>query len=381
MATPKKVVKSKAEIKPPLLKKSIKPPGACWDLYKHGLSYSLLAKFIVCRERFRLRTVEGLTPDGKKDAIEFGSIFHKALELYAKGYTQSKILAHFRTLSRTKNKRSRESFDPLLCRIATTMLPMYTSHWKHELAQIKYFETEKDFEILHNTGLGHLIPLRGKRDEGFIKNGKLWLQENKTKSQINEELIIQTLSQMLQPMLYLYSFQHDYPGKEIGGILYNIVRKPNLQQGKDSENNYIQRIVNDIESRPDHYFKMFSAEISHQDIQNWVAKYLNPLLCQVALWWESIKHNPFDPWTTPKRNLGIAKDPEDAKVLVQNPHHFLAPFGVYNPMSTGLGEYFGKVTYGVDSGLRYDPDVFPELDIEFPSPKPKRVKNGKETKR
>ena len=347
------------------LKKGIKPPTG-WDLYEHGVSYSLLSKFIVCRERFRLRVVEGLVPGGTKEAMEFGTIFHKGLELSALGYTHTRILAYFNAKSRTRMAgRKRLNYDPMLCKIATMMLPMYKSHWSEVLGKIKYFESEQKFRVLHRTSTGFTVPLNGKRDEGFTKDGKIWLQENKTKSTISEDQIIQTLSSMLQPMLYLYSFQHDHPGKELGGILYNVIRKPGLEQGKASERDYLNRIKKDIEDRPDHYFKMFEVDISHEDVQRWVTRYLDPLLCQVCIWWESIKHNPFDPWTTPDPRVvnweGLSEDLKE-KSLVANPHHFLRPFGVYDAMSHGLGDYFSRVVHGTDQGLEFNAEIFPELN-------------------
>jgi len=32
-----------------------------WDLHKHGISYSMISRFLECRERFRLANVEAWT--------------------------------------------------------------------------------------------------------------------------------------------------------------------------------------------------------------------------------------------------------------------------------------------------------------------------------
>jgi hypothetical protein len=327
----------------PLIKKNIKPPKQNWNLYDDGLSYSLLSKFVVCRERFRLRTVEGLVNTDNKSSMDFGTIFHRALELSAQGVSTSRILAGIR--KQTKEK----SFDPVLCRIAAVMIPQYKEFWKHELNTIQYFETEQVFDFAYTSSLKVPIRLRGRRDEGFKKDGKIWLQENKTKGQIQEDQIVQTLGYMLQPMLYLLSFKNDHPGLPLGGILYNVIRKPQLVRGKkESENDFIKRIISDIEDRPEHYFKMFEVGIDDHHLEQWRIRYFDPIISQVILWWESIKHDPFNPW--------VGKDG------LPNPHHSIRPFGIFDSMSQGIGDYFGRIVQGHDVGLVRDVNCFRELE-------------------
>ncbi len=365
MNAPKKILKN---CRPPdyKLKNNLQVP-CNWSLYpnpndptwrKHGLSQSLIAKFIVCRERFRLRTVEGLTSGGSKEAMEFGTIFHKALELNAQGKTTSQIFSHLRTQAKLKN------YDLMLCRIAALMVTYYLKFWKDQLKTARYIETEEVFEIPYKC-MGSTIMLRGRRDQAYMKDGRLWLQENKTKSQVNEDQIQMTLGYMLQPMLYLLSIKHDNPSMPLGGILYNIIRKPQLKQNsKESDSAYLDRIAADIEERPDHYFKMFEVEIDDAHLKMWEQRYFYPLICQIKIWWDSIKHNPFDPW--------VGEDGQP------NPHHYLRPFGIYDPMSHGLGEYFVRVVNGIDAGLTPNSDVFSELELDEPTPKEKT--NGKKNK-
>lgn len=344
MNKPLKVLKNR-EVPPYQLKTNLQPP-CNWDLYpnprvKHGLSQSLMNKFVLCRERFRLRVVEGLTvKDSSKEAMEFGTIYHKALELNAQGKTTSQIFAHLQKKARSKH------YDLKLCKLAALMVPYYLKFWKNQLKGAKYIETEEVFEIPYQV-MGKTIILRGRRDQCYIKEGLLWLQENKTKSTINEDQIQQTLGYMLQPMLYLLSIRHDNPKIPLGGILYNVIRKPQLKQGKLSDQKYLERVAGDIEKRPEHYFKMFEVQIDDAHLKMWEQRYLYPLLCQIVIWWESIKQNPFDPW------IGVDGQP--------NPHHYLRPFGIYDPMSHGLGDYFNRVVNGIDVGLEPNCDVFPEL--------------------
>lgn len=321
-------------IEPPDIKPSPKVKSN-WDLYEDGLSYSSLSSFLVCRERFRLRKVVGLQEIGSKEAMEFGTIFHLCLEMSAQGLTRTRINAYFR------NKNRQGLYNPRLCSIALTMLPLYKEHWKTFIKKIHYYETEQEFRIPYTCSLGKTVNLIGIRDQGFIKNNKVWLQENKTKSEINEEVLMQTLPSMLQPMMYLYSLQHLHDPANIGGFIYNVIRKPGLRIGKkETEKKYIERIRDDIQKRPEHYFKMFEVEITEEHIELWKTQYLDPLICQIVLWWESIKSDPFNPWTV----VGEDGTPRP------NPHHYIRPFGIYDAMSRGIGDYFGPIVLGSNEG-------------------------------
>lgn len=328
-------------------RKTVKPPSTVWDLYRDGISYSLLSKFEVCRDRFHTYAVRGLRPAERKEALEFGTIFHKALELHAQGNTTSQTTDKLFKWAKDKD------VSLLLCRIAAMMVSHYTAYWKAE--KLKYHSSEQVFRIPHTTRyLKKNIELRGRLDETFIRNGKIWLQENKTKSNIDESKIISILPQDLQTMLYCYAMTHIHD-LQIGGVLYNVIRKPQLKQGvKESETEYLNRIHEDITERPDHYFKRFEVELSKGDIKKFVAEILDPLLDQVVMWWESIKLNPLNPW--------VSKDTDGNEV--PNPHHYRKPFGIYDPMTNGKGDYFELVTSGSTLGLERIETCFPELDGE-----------------
>ena len=320
-----------------------------WDLYEHGISYSLLSKFIVCRERFRLRVVEGLKHRGSNDAMDFGTVFHKAVELSAQGKSRTAIQRHFNNLQRKESRKKHKTYDPIRCKLVSMMVDHYKAYWTDVLKEIQYFESEQVFQVPFKTSTGHIVPINGKRDEGYIKDKKIWLQENKTKTQINETQIVETLPFMLQPMIYLTSFQHDHPGKKIGGILYNIVRNPSItHKKKQSVAAYIEEVSKDIDNRPEHYFKMFEVDIDDEHLEMWKKLHLDPILSSLCIWWDSIKSNPFDPWVL-----------EDG---TPNPHHTIRPFGVYDPLSRGVGDFFGRIVHGTDVGLDIDHNLFPELE-------------------
>jgi len=327
--------------KRPSVKKVSPKPG--WDLYVDGVSYSLLSKFVVCRERFRIATVEGYRSSDRKDALDFGTMFHKALELYAAKTTTMQITSKLMTLYRNTG------IDQMLIRQVALIVPHYSQYYASD--KFNYVGQEEVFDVPYISQTnGRTIRLRGRWDEVFMRGGKLWLQENKTKSDINRLKITQTLAFDLQTMLYCYTLAIAKK-KQIGGVLYNVIRKPGLIQGKsETDEQYLQRISDDIAKRPDHYFFRSENDLTASDIAAFARTTLFPLIESVVAWWESIKKNPMDPWVT-----------EDGK---PNPHHFARPFGVFDPMSIGLGDFFEYVTTGVPHGLIKIYTCFPELQGE-----------------
>src|SRR5580658_5237243 len=72
---------------------AVRPPstgrGPLWDgpesdTPNGGVTQSLLGSFLCCRERFRIKVVEGLQPaDSFRRALEFGNLWHCAEEAFA----------------------------------------------------------------------------------------------------------------------------------------------------------------------------------------------------------------------------------------------------------------------------------------------------------
>lgn len=308
-----------------------------WDLYRDGVSFSILSKFVIDRERCRIRNVLGLIHDTGTESLDFGTAFHKLTQYHAMG----------ESLALLKRRVTKNSKDTLLGEMAFEVFKQYAITWKKDDRKKKYIDSERKFRVPIKLPCGREVHLQGKYDEVFLENGQLWLQENKTKSQIDEYGIEHGLSQDLQTMLYACTMEHMY-GRRVHGVLYNVIRKPLLRQRKkETSVNFLKRIREDIEKRPEWYFIRWRTEITKQDLDNFKKKTLYPLLTQMCLWWESIRHNPFDPWTLPDGSV--------------NPHHFLRPVGVYDPFKFGKGEYFDYITRGVRIGLKEIDTAFPEL--------------------
>jgi hypothetical protein len=319
-----------------------------WDLYEDGISYSALSKFVNDRERFRIRAVEGLAPGGSSEALEFGNVFHNLLEWYSSGVNSASVLQ--RRLSRYLRETGADSNSTKLANQAFEVFILYREYWDDK--HMNFIEQEEKFRVSVPLSTGRSVPIVGRRDAIYRdtspgQSGCLYLMENKTKAQIDHVWLESALPFNLQTMMYCYSIQRDY--NEIpAGVLYNVIRRPGLRQKvKETDRDFQKRIREDISSRPEHYFVRHRVDFAPNDLNNFVDRVLQPLLEQVAVWWESIKHDPFDPWTLSDGS--------------RNPHHFVRPFGIFDQLANGKGDYFDYVTRGSRVGLVEVDTLFPEL--------------------
>lgn len=336
-----------------------------WDLYKDGVTFSYLSRFCICPERFRLHAIEGWSETGLKDALEFGNAFHHCLEQYAKGIPIPKILKYLRTYQNERinlNKFTppqRVEFEQLMGMVQVTF-PGYVKHWEafyRERSVNRLDPTrrathqEEKFSVpIEVPSVGKRILLRGKIDGIFRhpKTKKLWIIEHKTKSNIDEEGLQSSLSQDLQTMLYATVAEKMF-GEKVEGVLYDVIRRCQLKPRKgDFLKNYLQRIDEDIDKRPDWYFVRWETELEKNDLHYWQQKTLFPLLIRLVRWWESIRNSPFTPWNLPNGSI--------------NPEHYQQPFGVYDGQANGRrGEFFEMLTRNSSYGYKQRSDPFPEL--------------------
>lgn len=346
-----------------------KPQASRQSLWKgpqiDGITYSLLCKFLCCPERFRLQVVEGLKePWGWKHAVEYGSMFHAAMEAADGGKPWKPALqAYYQKLlgQYPANEQDVTKWYLFCC----MQFPLYLKHWEnHETQQNRktLFE-EKPFQFSYchhpsveaafgpNLSPDNFTTLRGKLDCAFSRNGFITLQENKTKGEIDQEGISQTIDQNLQTMIYHIALRHLLPEKDhkkITGTLYNVIRRPlsdrfALRQGKkESLNVFIARVGKKIASEPERHFFRWIVPINDRRIEEFRVQTLNPILRWLCEWWDSIKDDPFHP--------------------EKGGRHWRWPYGVYHSMGSGFrGDYFKYLTTGSKAGLEKITDLFPEV--------------------
>lgn len=334
-----------------------------WTPMKDGVSQSLLQKFRCDKERFRLHAIEMLREVDRKEAMEYGTIFHKLIELGASlgnKYTRDKLM---QLMSKYLKTRHTAPESVLLCKVAIAQYHLYRE-WEATREKYKYIDQEPVFcenftlppvtfhpneDMMIRIPSGVTIPLRGRIDEVIEKNG-MWIQENKTKSRINISQIQDTIHANIQVMFYAVCSELKY-GRPCKGVIYNVIRKPGEKQHqKESEKDYVQRIVDRIKEDPNYYFYRLKHEFQPGQVEKWKREELIPLLYDVYLWWRSIEKNPHNPWVDENGN--------------PNPFHGRKSFGIYDSMSQGKGDFYDYIVYGRKTGLTKVEELFPELQEE-----------------
>lgn len=343
-----------------------------------GLTYSMLAKFISCRERFRIHYVLGLRPKPQfHQRMEYGNLWH-AMEEALAGNKDWKAALKKYTTGLCDVYRLEQKQVVHWSRVAECAFPAYVKYWsKHkDVKARKPVVQEHVFDVPYALPSGRSVRLRGKWDAldviGAGKTGRLWLQENKARGDIDEMKTATQLRDDLQSMMYFstvtYYVRH-YAGKDTtipkqfgdpAGIRYNVARRPLSgglhsikQKQTESEEEFYTRLAGLIADNPDHYFARWNVEVLPSDLRNWEQRTFIPLLENVCNWWEHMLATDFDPYGD-KINESVGK--YDRSTHWQHPH------GCYNSLDeaghSDLDEYLAT---GSTVGLQRTDKLFTEL--------------------
>lgn len=356
-----------------------------------GVTQSMLSGFLECRERFRLRVIRGLRAADKfNHAPDYGHMWHICEEAWAANARSEKWQfpeQFFKPLSdyvKELQRRYPLQQEQILhwANVCRTQFPIYVDYWaKHKDVKSKTpILQEQTFEVPYELPSGRVVKLRGKWDSvdliGKGKNAGVWLQENKTKGEINEEQMQRQMDFDLQTMFYMVALQNievgwdNWTKKVVGkatplrGVYYNIVRRP-LSGGKgsikplagktykkkkdvppESMEHFYARLGKIISDGPEFFFMRWQVIIGPADIERFKVQFLNPILEQLCDWYDGVvimKENPsqYD-WS----KLG----------------HWRTPYGLYSALAKGrvteLDEYLAT---GSKAGLQHVDKLFKEL--------------------
>ena len=368
-----------------------------------GITFSLLSKWLVCPERFRLMVVEGLVEPEEKfpHALEYGSLWHEAEEAYAGGNDWKAAVRKYSEKLRAEYPADDKEIAKWTY-ICLCMFPEYTKFWKRDRMekQRQPVLEEVAFRVPYQLPSGRWLTLRGKWDCVFMLGKFLWLQENKTKGNIDEEGITATVSKNLQSMLYQIALRVAYDpktgaidtggeyvdtamGLKHSGTLYNVIRRPlsdrysPKQRKKENDRDFWKRAsVGQVEAKkPAHWFKRWKVNIPQRKLETFKRETFDPLLERLLDWWEWVAADPFNPWEPRRavidetdaagilRLLNASEPTPKQHCLVPNAVHWMFPWGVYNSIAGGWrGDYFETLAKGNRHGLVEKTTLFPELE-------------------
>lgn len=343
-----------------------------------GVTQSLLQKFIACRERFRIQYILGLQVlDQFKVSIEYGNMWHACEEATANNLPWTKALFDYtRKLQRQYPLQQEQVVH--WKNVCMVQFPLYLEYWEHhpDVVDRKPIAQEYKFDVWHTLPSGRRVRLRGKFDAVDViveqKKAAVFIQENKTKSEVDQMELTAQLNSDLQNTVYTTALQEtDLLGKlPFGGVRYNVIRRP-LSGGKGSirkhkEKVYKTKVVpaetdeqfyarlrdeviipaNASLDNNEHYFHRWKIRMGLNDVKRSQQRILNPILEQLCVWYDWMKTVDFDPWQGDTTN----------NIHWQHPH------GVYNVTNEGgRSDVEAFLETGSTTGLSRASTMFPEL--------------------
>lgn len=349
--------------------------GPCGEGPQGGVTQSMLSRYLVCKERFRIMTIEGLKPAEKfNPPIDFGNMWHAAEEDHAAGRSglDGGKLDACVAAYRKKFPLDQEAILHWYS-VTAELFPVYAFHWEQhpDVKDRMPLLQEQSFDVPYRLPSGRTVRLRGKWDSvdqvGQGKIAGVWLQENKTKSSINRTKIERQLRMDLQTMIYLIALGEfsgaggklgipGTTGEPIKGVRYNVIRR----SAHKTTDSMLKKLNEDrADGRINEWFSRWSVEVSAKDVEIFKQTVLDPELenlCDDYEWWLYCKVANSDE----RRNVydfALREKEFDHRL-----RHARRPFGLYDVLAEGgatdLDEHLAS---GSTAGLRVVDDLFPEI--------------------
>lgn len=358
--------------------------GPCGAGPLGGITQSMIVRFLSCRERFRLRYICGLEPHDKwTPSLGYGNMWHACEEGHAKdGNWQQKAITHFNEQLRLYPLQREEIVKWF--NVCCVQFPEYVKFWSThpDVLNRTPLMQEQVFDVPYSLPSGRTIRLRGKfdsvdliTDEVTGPIGGIYLQENKTKGDVDRSRIERQLKFDLQTMMYLIALKLEQNKQyfdcgligtpvsllaDIKGVRYNVVKrdcpikqhvgrqlKAGWKEGETTEH-WMERLRTEYYgAEPQEYFLRIRSEVSARDIEVFRETCLDPLLETICWWYDSITGVPYT----------MTSDH-----LVIRSMNYRTPFGVYSALEEGgATEYDAYMETGSEMGLVRTEKLFTEL--------------------
>ena len=217
------------------------------------LTHSSIQQFKNCRKAWYFRNVERLAPRLESQYRGIGTAIHAGLEL---GCSESAKTVYETSIPFPSTQEEADNLEVNKA-IIEAMLDGYFAQYGKWFPDAQQFFTEAKFcvDIINprTKAVSRSFKLSGKAD-GLAKiNGRWWLVEYKTASQVGKSYIDKLMLDA-QMTTYVYGLQK-HLGITIDGIIYRILRKPSIRQTKkETVSQYLERLTEDYKARPNFYF-------------------------------------------------------------------------------------------------------------------------------
>jgi hypothetical protein len=240
-----------------------------------------------CREKCRLKVRERLSRIGTSPALYYGSLVHEVLDMY---YSHRAEVVHspkgmvdaaVEKLNDSLNGVQQETESHAA--MALAVLPAYFRYWKRSDSKFSWLDVEHEFDLPLRLPSGRESRLRGKIDGVFMLNKGLWILETKTASKVEETALMDRLPFDLQTGLYLHA-AHLITGIRPKGVIYNILRKPQLRQKKAEHfKAFWERTTADVAKRPGFYFLRYEIRRTRDEASRWLREF-EAVLADLEQW-------------------------------------------------------------------------------------------------
>lgn len=362
--------------------KNNKRPRVLWDgpesaTEQGGITQSLLGRWMVCPERFRLYAIEGRVPkEGFKKYLEYGNMWHTCEEAVAAGRDWKKDLIKYAGGLLKKYPEFQDEVNKWY-EVCKCQFPVAQEYWAEHEEDVKRdrIMEEYSFSVPYKLPSGKVVFLRGKMDgvewhRGLGKDSGVYLGEHKAKGDPDKQAIMERLRYDKQTMIYLTALlelmeqkEFNFPkSPELKGVYYNVIKMPlsggvgsirpkkaTKKQRAESMEEYYARLGDVIRENADRFFLRFRATVSLQEIMEFREKTLDPCLENICLWYNWIA------------------SPDGLKNPFGSHLHWQRPFGIYNPVDEGrqkTNDYDNYLLTGNDVGLGFTDTLFEELEEE-----------------
>ena len=246
---------------------------ADYSLEKTGITQSLLGNWS-CRVKFLLSLNRWETPEGSAKNTYYGTMCHKVCEsIYQVGRKVMPTAMEIRAIVNAYISKNRKELKvatgdkvELAAGMVETVMGAYCRYYANDLKSLVMDKTESLFRVKTADSVGRPVTMIGRQDGLFHWKGNpssVWILEHKSMGTVSEDMLKKRLPIDKQCLYYVTAeeMETDY---SIGGVLFNIIRRPMLK-GTDDITTFLDRLEADINQRPDFYFIRYPVTYSMVD--------------------------------------------------------------------------------------------------------------------
>lgn len=270
-------------------------------MYRDGVTKSSINCFKSCHEQFRLEYVEGWGGGSPSIYLAWGNAMAWFLaRLRDKRIkTPADVTMYDRVWhaedGADASKRERELHEKVLA-FAAAIWPTYMKQYENERNK-NWIAVEHPFdiemEINRVDGSKFTTRFRGVIDGVYRDDdGKLVLNEDKTKSRIDEDAIEGMLQVDFQTNAYAFACFEAF-GEIPKEIRYNVIRTPSTDLIQKDQGSYAMmstRLMATIDKDPDHYFTEFFLPAKLATIEAFMANEFTASLQAMDVWAQGGPH-------------------------------------------------------------------------------------------